>query len=799
MIEAAGFYLKLSAPLKSATALLTSLGIAAFASHVFAWTPGTYTSPMPAKGFTVDADDRNDVLSFWHAIYQASEGYETRIGWTGNLNATNHDLGTGTVSNVFVRDVERRLNFFRALSGSIAHASVNTGAEVVIAAADTHKPDAPFPTKAEANQRSAYMMARAYMANDEARAASHLPPTNVIAWTKAAWNSNNHSNTTVGYFGPGAITAYMQENNAGSNGEDNSKVWHRRWLLFQSSSNYATGDTPGLVDLSQTDSHLKWRWPSNALYVWQHPAEVTIVGARFVSYPCAGYFPAPLNSKYWSVSHPNANFTNATVQVRNSANSLLSVTKISAASTGGPGDSTMVWQVAPSVAANYVTEDTTYRISITGITANPGSVVPPQLQYSVTLINPDQLTSDQSLTGNAAPPAAGLANYFFTRPANAEAIQVNVLEELNDAWVETAEDGAATSIINDSHPSYSFRTGAIGGLGLVNGLKSFRLTHAERYDLLLHGTPDQTLTINREILTNGAANSLLKFNYKKGYMSPSSTMVVEYTQNDGATWETLGTPITGVSTTTTDTSPLSWSGTFPLSTGAFKVRFRFYKSGTGSTFVHEESGNSAYATGIFFDNITTANCTWLKSRKNNDLAASADNFTLDGASAGYPGGLPPATKLHLRLRTKLGNRWFHYGPLKTVTPTTTPVPGFDGWLAYEYPTLTGGFAGSHAGDGVPNGIKYGFLQDPLVPSTARDEVSFSPSRARSTSGNFISIRRAANGIRDGVTAEWSETLAPDSWSTDGVTVDYSEADKAATATAPAGTGTRFLRWKVTAP
>ena len=77
---------------------------------LWAWTPGTY--PAGGSGFAVDTQVRNDVVSFWHGVYQASEGYWDRHAWTGNYTAASpYDSGVGTTASVFVTDTERRINF----------------------------------------------------------------------------------------------------------------------------------------------------------------------------------------------------------------------------------------------------------------------------------------------------------------------------------------------------------------------------------------------------------------------------------------------------------------------------------------------------------------------------------------------------------------------------------------------------------------------------------------------------------------------------------------------------------------
>ena len=46
------------------------------------------TTPAPTRGFEVDTSNRTEVVSFYQAIYMASEGYQDRMGWTGNYTST---------------------------------------------------------------------------------------------------------------------------------------------------------------------------------------------------------------------------------------------------------------------------------------------------------------------------------------------------------------------------------------------------------------------------------------------------------------------------------------------------------------------------------------------------------------------------------------------------------------------------------------------------------------------------------------------------------------------------------------
>ena len=349
-----------------------------------AWEPGVI-APAPTGGFTVDTSNRNDVVSFYHAIYMASEGYENRIAWTGNYTSAYNDaLGSeGSVSPAFVDDVERRLNYFRAMSGVQADVNVNSGATVRIVAADPHKP-AASTTKAAAAQRSAWMIIRTYTQKttdtEKGYGLYHNPPQSCNSWTPAAWNANKNGNLAFGFFGPGALDAYMREDVAGTTSW-NTTVGHRRWILHQRSTDFATGDTPG-----QTSGTL--RPPTNSLYVVPNAAELDPdLPPVSAAYPPKGFVPAKFNTPYWSLSYPGANFSAATVSMTNAALSPVSnVTVVSRAV--GYGDNSIVWGVPATVSAKSVSSDTRWNVTVSNI---QGEGVPASYSYSVTLIDPDHL------------------------------------------------------------------------------------------------------------------------------------------------------------------------------------------------------------------------------------------------------------------------------------------------------------------------------------------------------------------------------------------------------------------------
>lgn len=650
-----------------------------------AWTPGTY--PAASSNFTVDTAVRNDVVSFWHGVYQASEGYQNRHGWTGNYTAAApYDSGVGTTAAVFVTDVERRLNFYRAMCNVPAATRLNTGATVLIDATDptnlyhpaSTPPLAASTTKSAAVQRAAYMIVRTYgysqngvivpPLGDASAGISHDPlQAKCVGWTTAVWNANHYSDIGYGYYGPGAVDSYMAEDVAGTS-TWNSDTGHRRMLIHPVSTDFATGDTPGNYDSAASTI----RPPTNVIYVAPKASEVSPVTPRMVTYPPAGFFPAPLNpSRYWSLSYPGAGFAAATVTMTTAAGAAVPVTVVSRAATYGyPA---IIWQITGTAAAvKSVTADTTFNVTVAGIT---GSGVPTSHSYSVTLINPNQITSDQTLWGAGSPATSTPASYQFTPPPKSEAIQVNCFQPQTTAWVEGAEDSPEPSVIASTTGTYAFRSTAIFPgyyptyFGPISLAKSFRLTIPVQYDLLVNGAPEQSFELGREIVPGNAAT--LNFHFRRGLMAVGTNLAVESSNDGGATWTALGAAIAGLGSSFPDSAATADSRPLPASTTPMRIRFRLSVA-PGYGFYADEQ-YPTYPTGILIDYITTTNCQWLDLKKTNELAATATSFELNPTTAGV--ALSNALELRLRLRTKLGNRWMPYGEIKPLTLSTSQMAG----------------------------------------------------------------------------------------------------------------------------
>lgn len=613
-----------------------------------------WTQTADSYGFAVDTSSRNDVVSFWHGVYLKSEGYQNRVGWTGNFISTAAGA-EGTVSAAFVADVERRTNFIRALCGVPADVRFNTGATVNIVPGDTYAP-AASTTKAAAAQRSALMLVRTAVAGS-GLGITHDPPSSCIAWTTAAWNANNKGNLAYAYYGPRAIDAYFREDVSGISSW-NLDVGHRRWLLNLQSTDFATGDVSGFRPELNGGTAMPG---GNVTYVVPKASELdTSVGKKFVAYPGAGYFPAQLNSPYWSLSYPGANFSTATVTMTGPGGTAVTTNVVSRRT--GYGENAIVWQVPTSVSSQSFPVDATYQVTVSGIT---GTDVPTSHAYSVTLMDPERLTSTSSVSGPSGPTTSG-ADYSFNRIPSADSMELGFFRVVDATWSEGAEDSPASGIVDLTDPNYELRASVTASSPGVpsnyfrSGSKAFRLSLPTAYEPSIGDVPDQVFELGREIIPG--ANAALNLYFRRGYMAASTSLVIESSADGGLSWTTRAT-IAGVSSNTPDSGFTSLAVPLPASSAATRIRFRLtYSSGS----LYTAGAQPTLATGIFLDDISVTNCLSLEKRGSIETADPVTIATFDSTTAGEP--LADGQLWWLRSRARLGGVWFPYGSPLAVTP-----------------------------------------------------------------------------------------------------------------------------------
>lgn len=711
---------------------------------------GGLCAEVESTGLSVDASKRNEVVAFWNRVYRASDGYAARMGWTGGYGGT---CNPGTTSAAFHGDVERRINFFRALAGIEASAIVNNGSTVVVDAADRYQAP-PTTLKEHAVQRAALMFSYAGRTSHDPASSSTYPCLN-----SAGWNGAARGNISLGLYGPDAIDAYMRENDPDTLSSWSDTVKHRRWILRQGSTNFASGDVPG---------HLAQYRSANVLYVVQRPEEVDTFDPKFVGWPSPGFFPDELVPTQWSFGHPVASFSGATVQMFRSDGSPLPVTLVDRTDRTAGG--AIVWTVPAEAAAAEVTDDTTYRVRVQGIVLNGVNLT---REYEVTVIDPDRLIEPMALEGTAQPPVSG-ATYLFEPVGAAESYTFSVSKAAAATWVEGAEDGTVARIVDGTSPAYALRAGGTGAFWRT-GTKSFRLIFPSQTE-----PSDQWFVIDREILPKSGAK--LEFYLRRGYMTAGMVLDVQ-TSTDGTIWTTRGS-WPGVSNgLVVDSAFVKREIALEASETPLRVRF-LLRWVPGQAIYWAASSPSA---GAFIDDIATANCDWVTASRETPADAATLRCRLDSGSAGEP--LAAGSSFRLRLSARVGGRDYLSPEVRRVV-VGSPLAGFELWMDADHPAVGGGFEDDHDGDGLATGIEYAFHLDP-ADGASRVEPAAGPS------GDVMRLAQPVPSPRSDVTygAEWSDDLV--NWSSAGVSVAFAAGEM--TATLPAGTGSRFVRWKITRP
>ncbi|WP_435895524.1 hypothetical protein [Oceaniferula spumae] len=736
--------------------LLTAV-LAVSTMSASAWTPGT-GSESATTGFAVDTQSRNDVISFWHTVYQQSEGYETRMNWTGSVAS-----GTpGSTSTAFKNDVQRRINFYRAMAGMDASVDLTSTATVVLGGSTpaAAKPSAST-TKQSAAQAAALMLSRnsaQYLPGGGVATGAHNPHDPPSSWSldnSTARNGAFHSNLAVGHYGPGAIDAYMSEDAQGAAGGENSDAGHRRYILFSRIQEFASGDVTG-----DNDDY----YPANALYVSGNlltpPAS-----PKFIPWPNAGYIPEQITPQRWSLSFPDADFSSASVSMTDINGSPVSLSIVS--KTASYADNTIVWKPNSGAIASADFDDQTYNVTVSNINIG-GSLH--SYSYQVTIINPNRLLESTDLFGSTSPPNSG-ANYFFNPIEQAEEYQLDVSTLTSAAWFEGAEDGTDALIVDGTDAAYDLRTAHTwqGNQFWHSGSKAFRLAFpVNEFDAF------QSFLINRTIIPR--AGGAISFRFRRGYMASNTRLSVQSSTDGGVTWTTLQ-----FYSGTNRIDNFFSSQTVNLPSTNQETLLRFVLHQPANTGVFSLQTHSNFPIGAFVDDITPVNCDVLESLAPTTYSASSDFVTLNASTGG--GALNVATPYTLRLRVRVGNHWFPFGQALEVTPVSAAsLSNYQLWFRGQY-AIVGSFSDDYDQDGIPNGVERVFGLNPLDGSDGQSALS-----PQISGGNFSLSHAIIPGAS--VSAECSTTLAPGSWQPVSVTISGG----VATATVPLNTPTCFIRW-----
>ncbi|MDY0040810.1 MAG: CAP domain-containing protein [Desulforhabdus sp.] len=175
---------------------------------------------VQAVSLSINPASRDASRNFYLTYY--ANAAQPAINWTGNVSTCN----AGDTAAAFKDAVALRINYFRAMAGVPANITLSTAYNTVA-------------------QKAALMMSANGTLN-------HYPPSTWACYSAAGYDGASHSNLSLGSYGWGAISGYMEDS-----GAYNSAVGHRRWLLYPQSQSMGTGDIP------PTSGY----WSANALRV----------------------------------------------------------------------------------------------------------------------------------------------------------------------------------------------------------------------------------------------------------------------------------------------------------------------------------------------------------------------------------------------------------------------------------------------------------------------------------------------------------------------------------------------------
>ena len=727
-----------------------------------AWDPGT-GNESAASGFIVDTNSRNDVISFWHCVYMQSEGYENRINWTGSISGGN----PGTTSAAFQNDVLRRTNFYRAMAGLDASLTLGNSSDT---ATGSGGPPAPSGTsKYEAAQAAALMLSRntaEFLSGGGVANGSHDPHNPPSSWhldNATARNGVFYSNLSVGLYGPGAVDAFISEDDQGAGGAENNDVGHRRHIFSSRIQQIATGNVPA------TGSNY---FAASAMYVSGNQLPPTS-SPRFVPWPNAGFIPEAIVPQRWSMSYPEADFSSATVSMTDINNDPVNVTVVSR--TAAFADNTLVWKPNPSAMDSAEFDDQVYSVTVSNIMIN-GS--PVSHTYTVTVINPNRLIDYPELTGSSSPPDSG-ARYYFESIEHAEEYGLDVSLQSSVSWTEGAEDGSSDRIIDSTSGSYDLRASITfnGSTFWDTGGKSFRLAFPNN-SLPLE---NQSFTLDRTLIPQSGAN--LIFRMQRGYITQATKVEVQTSTNGGSSWTTV-TTYSGNGNGSPDNSFATYS--IPLTSTGTETMVRFYFHQPNPTGVYDLTTYPTFPIGVFIDGITATNCNWLESVPVTNYAKTAGYVELNSTTGG--GALTSGSAYILRLRARVGCHWFPFGPSMEVTPVSaSSLSSYQVWFRGLYPGI-GSFSEDYDGDGISNGLEEIFDLNPMDPSDG------APAIRPVISGNNLVFSHPVTSSAT-LSAECSTTLQTGSWNPVTVIIN----NGIATATVPLGAPACYFRWVAIEP
>ncbi len=570
---------------------------------------------IPLTGAGIDPDNRWEVRDFYNYVY--FYGTDAEMGWTGSYQP----FDIGTVNQDWLDATLVRINFFREMAGIPADVTFDPALNLKCQAA------------------AIIMSANGGL--------SHFPGTELgtegwVLITPDGYEAAGKSNIAWGSAGPDAVTGFMADP-----GTSNFIVGHRRWFLFPQSKTMGSGDVAG--------SELFGFSPANSIWVQDEdhifdptPWDQIRNADGSITWPPSGYVPSDLVWGRWSITYPDADFSNATVTMTMGASNIPLVLEPYSFSGGLP-EETLVWVpngMVTDTAETWPTptEDETVEVTINNVS---GSGVPTSFNYTVKIFDPDKDGPGEYAT-TLTPPGTIETNVpvpfqATTRPGWSEGVQGRVIGKHTYTTVHTAE-GDVLLFEDMTDASYN----VIQSDWTANGSKAFQLYHDASFVL-----EPQILKFAEKFVVTSASPKIIFKSSLSLVGSAQLASVDVLSDNDTmweSVWESTGPVNQNVSSfTAIEVDLSSWIGE------VIQIRFRYDFTG-GSFFAPQPGFNVGWALDdIALGGLEEITSTTLLAEESGDTIhptfMSMDSVYLQARELAF-GGFP-----------------LNWGPLLEVTPS----------------------------------------------------------------------------------------------------------------------------------
>jgi hypothetical protein len=265
------------------------------------------------RSISLDRNDKQKVEDFYYSFYEAASG---NLPTPGGEDLDACDMG----SSSFLYDMATllRVEYYRTMAGL---------------------PEAEFSEELSVKCRAAALIMAANYS------LSHYPTEEWHCYTEAGAEAASHSNLYLGVEGPAAVDGYIEDP-----GADNYNVGHRRWVLYSQLHTIGTGSVGGANALWVINSdNVQFMVDLQSPFLDSIVEEIVsvfyqtpVIEPRFVTWPPSGYVPGSLAYDIWSISYPDADFTDAFVSM--TCNGVEVPFLMMNDDNDGYGDSSMMWQ-----------------------------------------------------------------------------------------------------------------------------------------------------------------------------------------------------------------------------------------------------------------------------------------------------------------------------------------------------------------------------------------------------------------------------------------------------------------------